>query len=216
MADSHVGETLPILPPEVERALAGVDLILHAGDLSQMAVLEQLGEIAPVIAVQGNHDRKGRLALPSSRRVAIAGATIGLAHGDRPRLRELPDAAASLLAGRPVVGGALDRLARHLGDCDCVCFGHLHLPILTRRRGVLLFSPGAVYMPEADPSADVGSLRARAVMRIRGALPVEARQPAVGILEIRRGVVRPRLVRLREPLRPVPAEGKVVGYHPPP
>ena len=42
VADTHVGEHLPALPPEVAEILEGVDLILHAGDLTDTVVLEEL------------------------------------------------------------------------------------------------------------------------------------------------------------------------------
>jgi putative phosphoesterase len=57
LADTHVGEHLPALPPEVLERFDGVDLIVHAGDVAVPRVLEELAEGAPVAAVRGNHDR---------------------------------------------------------------------------------------------------------------------------------------------------------------
>ena len=53
-------------------ALAGVDLILHAGDITELSVLDRLGQIAKVIAVQGDHDRAAGIVLP-----AVAGRRRG-------------------------------------------------------------------------------------------------------------------------------------------
>ena len=47
----------PVLWPEVNIAFEGVDLILHAGDLEMVGVLDMLEEIAPVLAAEGNHDQ---------------------------------------------------------------------------------------------------------------------------------------------------------------
>src|SRR6478609_3392280 len=75
ISDTHIPEFLPALPPAVATCFAGVDLILHAGDITGLAVLEELRTLAPVVAVRGNHDR---LDLPLKRRVEIGGARIGL------------------------------------------------------------------------------------------------------------------------------------------
>ena len=211
MADTHIGEVLPETPPEIGRVLAGVDLILHAGDLSQRAVLTDLESIAPVAAVRGNHDREGRLDLPEARRLQIGAVRIGLVHGDAPRPLETAAALRSLVAGRPRLDGVLDRIARRMGDCDCVVFGHVHLPILTRRRGALLFSPGAVYVPEADPRGMDDSLRARIHLRVRAGLPAAARRPAVGVLEVHGARIRARVIPLRAPIRPEPDGGRANG-----
>jgi putative phosphoesterase len=208
VADSHVAETLPEMPPEVFRALAGVDLVLHAGDLTDLAVLARLGSLAPAVAVRGNHDRQGGIDLPVTRRLRIAGARVGLVHGDRSKPFELVDAVRSLVAGRPRVGGVVRHLARVMADCDLVVFGHLHIPILARRGRTLLFSPGAVYVPEADPYGDDTAIRSRLHHALRAALPEAARRPSVGLVEIERGRIRPYVIPLREPIRPpVPGAG---------
>ena len=70
VADSHVGECLASLPPEVGERLAGVDLILHAGDITDVSVLRHLGDIAPVVAVQGDHDREAGRGSANLKRAA--------------------------------------------------------------------------------------------------------------------------------------------------
>lgn len=204
LADSHVGETLPEVPPEVLRVLAGVDIVLHAGDLTDLAVIARLEELAPVVAVRGNHDREGGLDLPVARRLQVAGVRVGLVHGDRARPLEILDAVRSLLARRPRLDGVVRHLARAMADCDVVVFGHLHIPILVRRGRTLLFSPGAVYVPESDPGGGDTALRSRLHLAIRAALPPAARLPSVGLLEIEGGRVIPRVVPLQDPIRPVP------------
>ena len=55
--DKRVGviaDTHGLLRPEAVAALASVDLIVHAGDIGSQAILDELGEIAPVVAVSGS------------------------------------------------------------------------------------------------------------------------------------------------------------------
>jgi putative phosphoesterase len=191
-----------VLPPEVLRALDGVDLVLHAGDLTDLAVVRRLERIAPVVAVRGNHDREGGIDLPVTRRLQVAGVRVGVVHGDRIRPLELLDAVRSLVAGRPRVDGVVRHLARTMADCDLVVFGHLHIPVLARRGRTLLFSPGAVYVTERDPYGGDTALRSRLHMAVRAGLPDAARRPSVGIVEIDGGRVRPYVVPLRDPIRP--------------
>ena len=201
MADSHVGEHLPSMPAEVGEVLEGVDLILHAGDLTDLAVLDELGRIAPVVAVRGNHDEEGGIrGLPRDLLVRVGDVRIGLTHGHRNAAVELPAAAASLVAGRAVLLGFAGAMRRRFGPVDAIVTGHLHLPIHRRVAGALLFSPGAVFTPEADPHYDWSGPAGRGYRRFREGLPPEARVPAVGIIEIARREVTARRVPLRRPI----------------
>lgn len=204
VADTHVGEHLAVLPPEIPELLAGVDLILHAGDLTDTVVLEELGRVAEVVAVRGNHDEEGGLGhLPRDVLVRVGDVRIGLTHGHRTAAVELPAAALSLVGGRPVLLGFGTAMRRRFGRVDCLVTGHLHLPIHRRVGGALLFSPGAVFLPERDPHYDWGGLRAQGYRRFRMSLPLEAHTPAVGVLE----VVGSRVTARRIPLeRPVAVE----------
>src|SRR5271169_1835087 len=103
VSDTHVGDALPALPAGIPPALAGVDLILHAGDVTTRAALDQLAAIAPVVAVQGNHDRKAGLELPAQAVVTIGGVRIGLTHGLRGRFPETAAVLAGIARGRPVM-----------------------------------------------------------------------------------------------------------------
>lgn len=210
VTDTHVGEHLPVLPPEVLEALAGVDLVLHAGDLTEMGVLDDLAALgAPVVGVRGNHDeRAGLWDLPRDVLVRAGGARIGLTHGHRAGSVELPAAAVSLATGGPRLLGFHGAMRRRFGAVDCVVTGHLHMPVHAVVRGTLIFSPGAVYVPEHDPGADWAGLRGRGYLRFRRRLPEEARTPAVGVLEVGpRGVTAERIPLRRpimapEPVRP--------------
>lgn len=195
VADTHVAELLPSLPDSVGRALEGVDLILHAGDLTDPSVLDDLRRIAPVVAVRGNHDEEARIeGLPRDVLVRAGGLRIGLTHGHRWGPAELAAGLVSLIVGRPVIAG-FDRAARRrFGPVDIVVVGHLHLPMRRRVGGVLVFSPGAVYTAESDPHFDWRSLRGRLYRRHRSRLPAGACVPAVGIIET--GPGGPRVSRV--------------------
>ncbi len=76
-----ISDTHNLVRPEAIAALAGSDLIVHAGDVCQPDVLDELARIAPVVAVRGNNDR-GRWAsrLPSFRTIDISGFRIHVIH----------------------------------------------------------------------------------------------------------------------------------------
>jgi uncharacterized protein len=176
--------------------------VIHAGDLTDAAVLERLGRIAPVIAVCGNHDAEaGMRGLPRDALVEVGGHRIGVTHGARVKAVELPAAAASLLASRAVLLGFDRAMRRRFGAVDCVVVGHLHMPIRRMVGGALLFSPGPVFVPEHDPGYDWGGLGGRAYRRVRSRLPPDARTPAVGIIEAAPGRLAARVVPLRRPIR---------------
>ena len=184
VADTHVGEWVAELPQSVLDAFAGVDLILHAGDITDVSVLDRLAQVAPVFAVQGDHDSAAGIVLPRSRVVDVAGARIGLTHGRRGRWIELTAGALSLLAGRPVLLGFHRALRRRFDAVDAVVFGHLHLPCNRMIGGVLFFSPGAVHNAERVPGFAAGGFAARRYLRFRQSLPADVGAPAVGIVEI--------------------------------
>ena len=116
-----VSDTHGLLRPEVTAALAGVEEILHLGDVGKMSVLEGLGRIAPVTAVRGNVDREGKCGeLPETEVVLVGGRYVYMLH----ELEKLH----------------LDPAA---GKFGAVLFGHSHVPNFYRRKGVLYFNPGS-------------------------------------------------------------------------
>jgi len=116
-----VSDTHGLLRPEVVLALAGVERILHLGDVGKISVLEELAKIAPVTAVRGNVDREGRcFELPETDVVTLGGRYVYMLH-DLSTLHLNP-AAAKFAA---------------------VLYGHSHVPNFERKRGVLYFNPGS-------------------------------------------------------------------------
>ena len=145
LADTHCPEFLQRLPTAIGELMAGVDLILHAGDISSLETLAELARIAPVEAVRGDHDRG--LDLPERRVVEVGGRRIGLLHGNRSHLFEEP----ATFAGTISLGywwpqaGLHRHLLRSFAAVDAVVYGHTHSPSARRVGGTLLFNPGAVY-----------------------------------------------------------------------
>ncbi|MHB8895772.1 MAG: metallophosphoesterase family protein [Candidatus Geothermincolia bacterium] len=126
ISDTHlIGRELPT---GVLDAFEGVDLILHAGDILEMAVVEQLSRIAETLAVKGNMDH-GDVArkLPERRVVEAGDFKIGLTHGSGPP------------------SGITWKVARLFENdgCDCIVFGHTHNSLIKERNGVLFFNPGS-------------------------------------------------------------------------
>ncbi len=116
-----IADTHGLLRPEVLPAFAGVDHILHAGDVGEESILDSLRELAPLTAIRGNIDRTGPCAaLPAEEYVTLGEVNIYLLHDVKTL--------------------ALDSAAAAVHS---VVFGHSHKPLLEHRRGVLFFNPGA-------------------------------------------------------------------------
>ena len=120
-----ISDTHGLLRPEVGRVFAGVDRILHAGDVGSHAVLEGLARIAPVEAVFGNVDDPHDPALARVRTLTCNGSVIHVSHG-----HEL---------GRPTAELVLARYS-----ADVVVFGHTHRAVVLKTPdGRLAVNPGA-------------------------------------------------------------------------
>jgi putative phosphoesterase len=116
-----IADTHGLLRPEAVAALKDVDLIVHAGDIGSAAILDELGKIAPVLAVRGNNDRDGwAAAVPEIVTTMIAGVRLCVVH-------EL-----KTLQGDPTARGA-----------DVVISGHSHRPRVERGPGGLWLNPGS-------------------------------------------------------------------------
>jgi putative phosphoesterase len=116
-----VSDTHGLLRPEVALALAGVERILHMGDVGDATILDELAKIAPVTAIRGNIDRDGPCSqLPETEVVLIAGRYVYMLH-DLNTLHLDPAAARSA----------------------AVLSGHTHAPKILRHKGVLYFNPGS-------------------------------------------------------------------------
>lgn len=142
ISDTHMPKRWPSLPAAVFEALRGVDLVLHAGDVGELWVLDELSAIAPVVAVHGNDETdEARRALPYQQVIAVGGRRLLLCHS------HFPDRAAEK-ASR--VGddwqSKLDRYAAQARQAGATVYvlGHLHIPFVVEHDGVWLINPGAI------------------------------------------------------------------------
>lgn len=128
ISDTHIPRRAKRLPRQVVDGFRNVSQILHAGDIIDENVLDELNAIAPVTAVSGNCD-PAPLAEQLGRKkiLHLGGYKIGLIHGDGAR------------------GSTPDRAYHAFVDdeVDCVVFGHSHQPLCEYRQRVLMFNPGS-------------------------------------------------------------------------
>ncbi len=127
ISDTHLPRGRRRLPDACVAHLREADLILHAGDLSTLAVLSMLEALGPpVAAVHGNvDDLEVVRRLPPARMVQAGDARIAMVH----------DAGAA--------AGRLPRLRARFPDADAVVFGHSHIPLHEAGEGFQIFNPGS-------------------------------------------------------------------------
>lgn len=141
-----ISDTHGLLREEALTALAGSDLILHAGDVGGRAILEGLREIAPVHAVRGNTDRdEWGQALPFTELVPLASARAEAVAADAPLAYVIHDI--DDLDLEPAAAGV-----------KVVVYGHTHRPSIEWRDGVLYFNPGAAGQRRFSLPVSVGRL----------------------------------------------------------
>ncbi len=119
-----IADTHGLVRPGVHRALEGVEVILHAGDVGGEEVLAELSAIAPVRAVAGNTDAPGASQLPSELIHNAGELSIHVSHGHE--------------FGSPTPEKLIARY-----DNDVIVYGHTHEPRLQRVAGRLVVNPGA-------------------------------------------------------------------------
>jgi putative phosphoesterase len=124
LSDTHLlGKPVP---DHIIEVLSGSDLILHAGDILEMRIIDQLSRVAPTYAVKGNMDVAEVQHLLPARRVIEAGEfRIGLTHGHGPP------------------GGMARRVQAEFDGVDCIVFGHTHNSHVEELDGILFFNPGS-------------------------------------------------------------------------
>lgn len=137
ISDTHIPERADKIPVTVLEAFKNVELIIHAGDLTSIEVKEELEKIAPVLAVQGNMDRKKNLDLPKSLTKTIEGVKIGVKHGEIHPKGDTQQ---------------LYYIAKEL-DTEVLISGHTHQAFVEQLDDVLLLNPGSPTAPRlSDPT----------------------------------------------------------------
>jgi len=134
-----ISDTHGLLLPAAVKALHGVDLIIHAGDIGNTGVMDELKSIAPVVAVRGNMDMSEDLReLPETEAIQVGDVLLYIIH-DIQNLDIAPSEA----------------------NFNAVIFGHLHYPSVTELNGVLFVNPGSAAQPRQNSSATMALLHIR-------------------------------------------------------
>jgi len=186
LSDSHVPFRLDALPQAALDLLAGCDLILHAGDLEDVGLIDQLARIAPVYTVRGNihwsystgtHD----LDQPEAITLKLGPHTLWMTHGHLSFGHTMVDKFIQFTK-RPTLDDVNRTIIARLDrarppEADIVIFGHSHNPCIEKRDEVLFFNPGAIVGTE----------------HFRG----ESRRPSIGRLSFDdQGAVTPEILTL--------------------
>jgi putative phosphoesterase len=117
-----ISDTHGLLRPSVHSALAGVEQILHAGDVGGEEILTELRLIAPVRAVSGNTDTPGEYEAELN--LIVGGVSIHVSHGHE--------------VGSPTPA----RLAAKY-SADVIVYGHTHQQLVTRIGDRIIVNPGS-------------------------------------------------------------------------
>lgn len=127
ISDTHITAKRGKLSEKVIKAFNGVDLIIHAGDITQQKVIDELESLAPVIAVLGNNDK---LELNKNEVIEAENFKIGINHGTR-------------------CSNDFDKLCRLAVelDVDVLITGHTHQPHCEIIDDVLFVNPGSSNRP---------------------------------------------------------------------
>jgi len=125
LSDTHLAAPGEDFRHRAGLAFAGCDVIVHAGDLSDVSILEVFSGM-DVYAVHGNMcNSAARRILPEYRLLTIGGYTIGLCHGSGEKHT------------------IEDRMLALFPTADCIIYGHTHVPVCHRIGSTLLINPGS-------------------------------------------------------------------------
>lgn len=144
VSDTHLPRGSRRLPDACVSRLRAADLIIHAGDIATVRVLDQLEAIGPpVAAVLGNVDEAALGArVPVARVVDAGGARVAVVHDAGPAV------------------GRLERLRRRFPEAEAAIFGHSHVPLHEQAPdGFQIFNPGSPTDRRRQPHHTMGTLR---------------------------------------------------------
>ena len=140
ISDTHIPH-FKKLPNAIWEHFAGVELIIHAGDLSVLSVVKELETIAPVVAVQGNVEEDEVIhTLPIKREIVVGHCRIGIVHilGDSQNREKIAQ--------------------QEFPNARVVVYGHSHIPWNEERNGLLLFNPGSATDRRRQERCSIGLL----------------------------------------------------------
>jgi len=173
IGDTHIPQAMPTLPTaRLKEVFKGVDMILHVGDVCNLATLQELqNNFAITHAVAGERDLpEARKYLEQRKVVKFGKRKIGMIHGHRPgdaglmaRLRRL--------FKRDDPEALYQYVLSQFEDVDAIVFGHTHTPYVKSHGGVLLMNPGS-------------------------AGPVAGAMPSIGLLDVTERAITGRILHL--------------------
>jgi len=149
ISDTHLPAMGREPPPQVAGAFAGVDLILHAGDIYSSDCLDWLERIAPVVAVEVPPAPViGDPRVAERRAIEFEGHSIGLVHD--LAIKGINEVVPGLLAASfPDQRSLAVCLEDFFGAAvDTVVFGHTHIPMVETHHGILFINPGSPTLPK--------------------------------------------------------------------
>jgi uncharacterized protein len=125
LSDTHLTHITEDFKETTKRVFDGVDMIIHAGDMTGISVFNYLSNWE-LKAVRGNMDDFDLYnLLPEKRIENIMGKNIGIIHGKGPP------------------SGIENLVLREFQNVDLIIFGHSHIPLEAKKEGTLLFNPGS-------------------------------------------------------------------------
>jgi putative phosphoesterase len=139
ISDTHIKSSEEKIPEKAFRLFSGVDLILHAGDMVNPIVIDELNTLAKVEAVKGNMDKADN-PYPLKKTLAIENLKIGLIHGFGPPL------------------GLRERISKEFTHINAIVYGHSHWPYNKKIKEILFFNPGSPTDKIFAPYNSVGIL----------------------------------------------------------
>ena len=140
ISDTHIPQ-FKQLPEAMWKHFAEVELVIHAGDLSRLSVIDELEGLAPVVAVQGNIEQEEVvLKLPIKREIVVGHCRIGIVH----------------ILGDSKTHAKVAR--QEFPNARVVVFGHSHIPYNQEHDGQLLFNPGSATDRRRQPRCSIGML----------------------------------------------------------
>ena len=142
LSDTHSPRRWKGLPPAVAEQLSGADVILHAGDVCTVDVLDTLAQWAPVHAVMGNNDlpEVSAWGAPETLELDLGGLPVAMIHD----------------SGQAT--GRARRMRARFPAADLVVFGHSHIPMDLTEDGMHIFNPGSPTDRRRQPHGTVGVL----------------------------------------------------------
>ncbi|MFH1782395.1 MAG: metallophosphoesterase family protein [Candidatus Omnitrophota bacterium] len=143
VSDTHISGKDCILPDKLVSVFKSCDMIIHAGDVLDLCVIDYLKKISKVEAVRGNMDTGAtREALPEKRIIKVEGKTLCIMHG----------------YGHPK--NLIETLKNEFSDekPDIIVFGHSHKPANELIKGVLFFNPGSATDTIFTPYCSFGTI----------------------------------------------------------